>query len=419
MMQLYASIIKADDEQRLVYGYASTEALDSQGEKVTKAAVVDALDDYMTFANLREMHQNSAVGITKEAEIDDKGLYIVGKVVDDAAWKKVKEGVYKGFSIGGRKITKIDNEVTKVAIREISLVDRPANPECTIELYKSEAYKEEMTLMKVLIADITLEKLREDNPDMTPLQVLQKYAGEEISDAMSAAYALQSIVYLYTKEMGEAHPEAAAQATALKAAIENLKAFIASEIQESDPGDVIHLSAKPGDLLKVAYAGDNGEAMEESFERFTLEKVGASISASNKEKIQAIHDHASSLGASCGSAEKLDISGDLQKIAADRDEALQKLETLTTERDTLATEKADLLEKMTRLEAAPADGKGVVKTVVVTKADDAGAEISGETKEKVEKVAGLIESGNSDGAALELLKIVHQVGGTPLVKARA
>jgi hypothetical protein len=137
-MDLFIPLTKFDDEQRMVYGYASTEALDSQGEKVTKAAIEAALPEYMRFANIREMHQLSAVGVAKEVELDEKGLYVCAKVVDDLAWKKVKEKVYKGFSVGGKKLEKADGLVTKVRLSEISLVDRPANPECRFDLWKAE-----------------------------------------------------------------------------------------------------------------------------------------------------------------------------------------------------------------------------------------------------------------------------------------
>lgn len=136
-MRIFASIIKRDDEKRMVYGYASTEAMDSQGERVSKAAIEAALPDYMRWANVREMHQASAVGVTKSAEIDDKGLYIQAKIVDEAAWQKVKEEVYKGFSIGGKSIAKTDETITELKLTEISLVDRPANAEAVIELWKS------------------------------------------------------------------------------------------------------------------------------------------------------------------------------------------------------------------------------------------------------------------------------------------
>jgi HK97 family phage prohead protease len=140
MMKLFAPIAKIDEAQRLVFGYASTETLDNQGEIVKKEAIEAALPDYMRFANIREMHQPSAVGVAREAELDDKGLHLVAKIVDDEAWAKVIEGVYKGFSIGGR-VTERDaaarHIITGVDLLEISLVDRPANPEAMIELFKA------------------------------------------------------------------------------------------------------------------------------------------------------------------------------------------------------------------------------------------------------------------------------------------
>jgi HK97 family phage prohead protease len=138
-MRLFAPIAKLDEEQRLVMGYASTEALDSQGEIIRRDAIEAALPDYMRFANIREMHQPSAVGIAEAADIDDKGLYLQARVVDDEAWRKVKEGVYKGFSIGGRALARDPEDrrvVTELELSEISLVDRPANPEAVIDLYK-------------------------------------------------------------------------------------------------------------------------------------------------------------------------------------------------------------------------------------------------------------------------------------------
>ena len=138
-MKIFVPIAKLDDEQRMVYGYATTEALDAQGEIIKREAIEAALPHYMRFANIREMHQLSAVGVAKEAEFDEKGLYLKAKVVDDEAWAKVKEGVYKGFSIGGRvtERDRLDKKlITGVELNEISLVDRPANPEALIDAYK-------------------------------------------------------------------------------------------------------------------------------------------------------------------------------------------------------------------------------------------------------------------------------------------
>jgi hypothetical protein len=138
-MRFYCPIAKVDAEQRMVWGYASTPAEDDQGEIITREAMAAALDDYMKFANIREMHQPSAVGVAKEAAIDEKGLYLGAKIVDGDAWQKVVEGVYKGFSIGGRVTARDPADrrlITALHLTEISVVDRPANPEAVFDCWK-------------------------------------------------------------------------------------------------------------------------------------------------------------------------------------------------------------------------------------------------------------------------------------------
>jgi len=138
-MRFYWPIAKVDAEQRMVWGYASTEAEDDQGETVTREALTAALDDYMRFANIREMHQPSAVGVATEAAVDDKGLYLGAKIVDADAWQKVVEGVYKGFSIGGRVTARDPADrrlITALRLTEISVVDRPANPDAVFDCWK-------------------------------------------------------------------------------------------------------------------------------------------------------------------------------------------------------------------------------------------------------------------------------------------
>jgi HK97 family phage prohead protease len=138
-MRFYWPIAKLDAEQRMVWGYASTEAEDDQGETITRAALAAALDDYMRFANIREMHQPSAVGVATEAAVDDRGLYLGARIVDADAWKKVVEGVYKGFSIGGRVTARDPSDrrlITALHLTEISVVDRPANPEAVFDCWK-------------------------------------------------------------------------------------------------------------------------------------------------------------------------------------------------------------------------------------------------------------------------------------------
>ncbi|MGH7102650.1 MAG: DUF6582 domain-containing protein [Acetobacteraceae bacterium] len=136
-VNFYLPIAKIDREQRMVFGYASTPTRDLDGEVIELDAIKDALPDYMAWRNIREMHQPSAVGVTKEANVDDKGLYIGAKIVDDDAWKKVIEEVYKGFSIGGDVTRRDGATITGLDLIEISLVDRPANPDCRIDVVKA------------------------------------------------------------------------------------------------------------------------------------------------------------------------------------------------------------------------------------------------------------------------------------------
>lgn len=164
--QIFIPFAKKDDEQRMVYGYASTESLDSQGEVVEKNAIIKALPDYMKFGNIREMHQPSAVGKTHQANMDDNGLFIKVKIVDDNAWNKVKEGVYNGFSIGGRVVSKIGNRIKDLVLSEISVVDRPANPGALFTVVKFDgsmnkdySEMEEVDVEEMKEAEMKMEEL--------------------------------------------------------------------------------------------------------------------------------------------------------------------------------------------------------------------------------------------------------------------
>lgn len=153
---IFAKIQATDDDEQVVYGVASTDTPDAQGGEwdgqryegdiVEPAALIEALPDYLAWANIREMHQPSAVGRALSAEVKDGKLLLAAKVIAADAWQKVKERVYNGFSIGGKviaaKLVKIDGKVyrliTQLKLFEISLVDRPANPDARILVWKLE-----------------------------------------------------------------------------------------------------------------------------------------------------------------------------------------------------------------------------------------------------------------------------------------
>jgi cation transport regulator ChaB len=135
-----SKVERNQDGSCTVSGYASTPARDLDNEIVSLDAVKKALPGYWEWRNIREMHQPSAVGIGTESNVDDRGLFLTARITDPAAAQKCIDQVYKGFSIGGRKLAKNGDTITEIELVEISVVDRPANPECRIEVAKK--YKE-------------------------------------------------------------------------------------------------------------------------------------------------------------------------------------------------------------------------------------------------------------------------------------
>ncbi len=144
IMRLYGAFTKAEvqsDGTVRVEGIASSEAEDDQGETVRADAMRLAIPDYMRFPALREMHQLSAAGTTLEADVGHDGVTrIVGHIIDPVAISKIKNRVYRGFSIGGQVTGRDPTNrkiITGLKLNEISLVDRPANPEAIFDIWKA------------------------------------------------------------------------------------------------------------------------------------------------------------------------------------------------------------------------------------------------------------------------------------------
>ena len=117
-------ILKTDDEQRMVYGWASvvTEngeaVVDRQGDVIEVGTLVKAVNEFMEHVRVgKAMHVGDQVGvvvhslpITKEIgdalgiQSDREGWVVAYKVFDDDVWAMVKSGELAAFSIGGRAI---------------------------------------------------------------------------------------------------------------------------------------------------------------------------------------------------------------------------------------------------------------------------------------------------------------------------
>jgi hypothetical protein len=150
-------LLKADASQRLVYGRID-ETPDRAGEVFDYvsskphfekwSAETQAASDGKSLGNVRGMHSKVAAGKLVSLDFDDAGkaINICAKVVDDAEWQKVEEGVYTGFSPGGSYGPKWrDGEHRRYTAipSEMSLVDRPCIPSATFTMFKADGGTEE------------------------------------------------------------------------------------------------------------------------------------------------------------------------------------------------------------------------------------------------------------------------------------
>jgi cation transport regulator ChaB len=117
-------ILKTDDEQRIVYGWASvvTEngvpVVDRQGDVIEADTLVKAVNEFMEHVRVgKTMHSGDQTGmvihslpVTKEIceslgiQCNREGWIVAYKVYDDAVWAMVKSGELAAFSIGGRAV---------------------------------------------------------------------------------------------------------------------------------------------------------------------------------------------------------------------------------------------------------------------------------------------------------------------------
>lgn len=137
---------KADDAQRIVEGYVSSPMVDCDQQIVDQTWLKSELPPWLaSFGNIREQHNPArAVGKAQAVDLEaEPGPYLRAKIVDDDAWRKVKEGVYNGFSIGVksprilRDGTAPNGRIVGGKLIEVSVVDRPANDAAKFVLVKA------------------------------------------------------------------------------------------------------------------------------------------------------------------------------------------------------------------------------------------------------------------------------------------
>jgi hypothetical protein len=502
-LAMFVPLAKADATQRLVFGYFD-ETPDRAGEVCDYPTAKPAFEawsaelakasDGKSLGNIRGQHSNIAAGKLVELTFDDELMKIgfVAKIVDDNEWRKVEEGVYTGFSPGGKYAKRWQDGAHKrytPLVRELSIVDVPCNPNATFTMVKADGEEEEVnfvlakayepgneatleraeTLAKAaggqekaknyvvqaradLIAENAAEALAKMSGDPEDTEedaredpaakleaelakaaaivqgapapavdaptgpfadfaaaadalrllksdepLLQKglYSVRSLSDLLQQFSYLQSEICYEAKAEGDGSPQPAKAAEIVKAIGDLLVTMVQEEVAEliatmpdmepavlvdTGPVMVMELATSIVDLVKA--------------DTDLMEKAGARNSKSDAATIQAMHDGAVKLGATCEADANKDalaaVEADRDRLAKAFEGAIPKVEALTKSIETMQAEGTTIRDKLAAAEsrieelskrAAPA--KGVV--IAIDKENDGpGSEAGGSIMEKIE-----------------------------------
>lgn len=145
---LFTKSEKQEDGTIIVGGICSSESVDSDGEVILAKAMKDAIPDFMKWATLKEMHKSdTSPGVILKMEVQDDGkTYIECHAVDPVTVLKIETGVFKGFSIGAGSVVRDalnKLRIVKFKLNEVSLVDRPANPDSLFSFVKMESIEQD------------------------------------------------------------------------------------------------------------------------------------------------------------------------------------------------------------------------------------------------------------------------------------
>src|SRR5580698_4498698 len=199
-LDLFLPLAKVDLDRRLVTGVATAETPDRSGEIFDYAsskpnfekwsAEAAAASGGKSLGAVRVMHTAVAAGKLTDIAFDDdaKRITVCAKIVDDDEWRKVQEGVYTGFSQGGRYVKRWADPDTGL-IRytaephEISLVDLPCVPDATFDVVKDGVVEKRAFAARTAALDATSEENRDTDDDTSNAEKHELSAAEREKDA--------------------------------------------------------------------------------------------------------------------------------------------------------------------------------------------------------------------------------------------
>lgn len=135
-----------DDGSVVVWGPCTTDDVDSDRQVVDAEFASSGLSKWLaTGGNIREMHQPKAIGLGIELQREGNQHWLRSRIVEPVAAKLAQEKVLRAYSVG---IANAQLDYTKNPkarggtivggeFVEVSLVDRPANASCKVDLVKA------------------------------------------------------------------------------------------------------------------------------------------------------------------------------------------------------------------------------------------------------------------------------------------
>ncbi|MHB8885819.1 MAG: hypothetical protein ACYC5H_12230 [Methylovirgula sp.] len=368
-LSLFIPITKVDQRQRLVYGIATAESEDRSGEICDYASTKPLYEQWSqeiaqstggkSRGNLRAMHGAVAAGKIIALAFNDEArqIEICAKVIDDAEWRKVEEGVYTGFSQGGTYARRWTDDAGRkrytAAPSEISLVDLPCLPQARFEMIKADGSR---------VVRPFGQRIGKG------LDLVAQFAElvDDLDDVQNAA-ALEAM-----KE-GDGSEVPAQLKDLLQRAGAILRAMTAEETNELDAEPAISASppfrkpAVPRSMAQIA-------------------KAGARNSAADLDRIQMMHDTSVDLGAQCGAQKAM--HGTLEKRF-----------------DALSGKIDDLLLRVKNIESQPLPLPLAGRPRAVSKREDAGLR----DEDNLEKLLA-----DPDSLALLAIKMAQRNGRSVL-----
>jgi hypothetical protein len=184
------------DGDLYVWGKATDGSVDSDEQIIDPDFSARALNEWLgTGGNVRVQHQaqRDPAGKGVQIETSPEGHYVKSLIVEPVAKRLVAKGVLTAYSVGIARPTIVRDgvarggRITDGHIVELSLVDRPANKNCGIQLVKAAADGTAEFVSKVWGAEGVLEKMEDDIVNVSlPSDVSVSFTPGDLAKVLAA-----------------------------------------------------------------------------------------------------------------------------------------------------------------------------------------------------------------------------------------